>query len=541
MEHGARGQRGLVAAAGALLEAPTLDRVAAAVVAAASEALGPTRPPQVGPADCLVREDGRILPATSGLIGPRRPPCPSYPLELSSTARSSTDPFVIARSNNAPSLRVRLGNPLKWSAANKCILGSLVMLSFNVWYCFGVYYALSYPGAAPYLNQPFLAVTFRVQLGLLAWWLGLAGAALWLRRSSPESPLLVRVALHAGSVNIAVGAYITGVYTSFLTGVAAVGAAAVVLILFDRRAVIPAIASLLLLVIGTTAAEQLGVIPYAPLLTTAPFEAGHLSGWWLASFGMSTLVVFLAVIALLSYMVERWRDHEVQLAETSDQLGKANELISRYVATQVARHILSGDYETIRKRLRRKLTLFFSDIQSFTDTTETTEPEELSRVLNEYLSEMVDIADRYNATVDKLVGDAIMLFFGAPTATDDEDHALRAVRMAMEMQDHLRSLRQRWSLGGFGRPFCVRIGINSGVATVGDFGSQGRVNYTAIGREVNLTARLQVSCEPGKILLSEATWLLVREHIPCIAKGEIHLRGIARPVQAYEVITRAET
>jgi class 3 adenylate cyclase len=243
----------------------------------------------------------------------------------------------------------------------------------------------------------------------------------------------------------------------------------------------------------------------------------------------------LATAALIYFVVDRWRDREVQLAQTSDQLARATDLISRYVATQVSQQILAGNYGAVDRHDRRKLTLFFSDIKGFTEVADTIEPEDLSRILNEYLSEMTGIAERYEATVDKFVGDAIMIFFGAPMATHDRDHALRAVRMAIEMQARLAELRTKWVHEGIEEPFQVRIGINTGVASVGNFGSKGRVDYTAIGRQVNLAARLQVNCDPGKILLSHSAWSLVQDDIACIAKGEIQVKGFHQPVKVYEV------
>lgn len=148
---------------------------------------------------------------------------------------------------------------------------------------------------------------------------------------------------------------------------------------------------------------------------------------------------------------------------------------------------------------------------------------------------MTSVAERHGATIDKFVGDAIMIFFGAPDATTDQDHALRAVRMALEMQERMTELRRRWSAVGFDRPFAIRMGINTGMASVGNFGAKGRVDYTAIGRQVNLAARLQAACRPGRVLLSRPTWMLVRDQIPCVPKGEIELRGIHHPVQVYEV------
>jgi adenylate cyclase len=108
---------------------------------------------------------------------------------------------------------------------------------------------------------------------------------------------------------------------------------------------------------------------------------------------------------------------------------------------------------------------------------------------------MTAIAGRFGGTIDKFMGDAIMIFFGAPVATHDEDHALRAVRMAMAMQGRMKELQRRWEKHGIIEPFQVRMGINTGVASVGNFGAPGRMDYTAIGRQVNLAARLQVNCD----------------------------------------------
>jgi class 3 adenylate cyclase len=209
--------------------------------------------------------------------------------------------------------------------------------------------------------------------------------------------------------------------------------------------------------------------------------------------------------------------------------------VSRYIAQQVAEQIRLGNFEAIDRQFRRRLTLFFSDIEGFTAVADRVEPEELSELLNEYFAEMTAIAERFGGTIDKFMGDAIMIFFGAPTATDDRDHALRAVRMAMAMQGRMEELRRRYGQRGSVEPFQIRMGINTGVASVGTFGARGRMDYTAIGRQVNLAARLQVNCEPDRILISHATWVLVHDEIECIPKGEIHVKGIRDPVLVYEV------
>jgi class 3 adenylate cyclase len=252
--------------------------------------------------------------------------------------------------------------------------------------------------------------------------------------------------------------------------------------------------------------------------------------------GGVTLMLILFSQFLIYLVIERWRDRERTLALTSRQLAQANDVISRYVASQLAEQIRDGNYGALERHERRRLTLFFSDIQDFAATADRVEPEDLSLQLNQYLAEMTRIAESYGATIDKFVGDAIMIFFGAPAATGDRDQALRAVRMAIDMQRCLETLRERWLAGGRERPFHVRMGINTGQASVGAFGSPSRLEYTAIGRQVNLAARLQAQCAPDSILLSHSTYTLVRDDVACEPRGEIAVKGFHEPVKTYEVV-----
>ena len=224
-----------------------------------------------------------------------------------------------------------------------------------------------------------------------------------------------------------------------------------------------------------------------------------------------------------------------RLAEAHDRLEVAHGLIRRYVPEQVADAVLSATPEAVDRHERRKLTIFFSDLVGFTDLSEELEPEDLASVLHDYFTEMSTIAREHGGTVDDLVGDAILVFFGAPDFTDDRDQALRAVRMAVKMQDAMGSLNERWASAGIPETLRVRMGVNTGVATVGNFGSAERTKYTALGKQVNIAARIQSQCEPGKVLIGHTTWLLIREEIACTLKGELTLKGLHKPMAAYEV------
>src|SRR6185295_102882 len=158
---------------------------------------------------------------------------------------------------------------------------------------------------------------------------------------------------------------------------------------------------------------------------------------------------------------------------------------------------------------RKELTVFFSDIAGFTETTDRLESEDLTRLLNHYLTEMSQIALSYGATVDKYVGDAIVIFFGDPETRGVKEDALACVKMAIAMRQKMAELQDTWRDSGIANPLRCRIGINTGFCTVGNFGSEDRMDYTIIGSGVNLASRLESASAPGEILLSYETYAAV--------------------------------
>ena len=428
----------------------------------------------------------------------------------------------------------RLGDPQEWHPADKCTLAALFMLPFVVCYQLWACYYWRHPDDTAYLDRDGLLLTIRTLWILFASWLAILIVSRVLRGRAAAT-WLMHAAVQLFAIGFGFFAYLTGPYSSGYAPAVALAGATAGLIVFGQMPIVLGAGSFLGLLAATSVAERLGWIPYAPLLAAAPWRDGHLAGSWMVGFGgLSQLITFVGFV-LVAYVVQRWREREADVARMADQMARANDLISRYVAQQVAEQIRLGNYEAVDRHERRKLTVFFSDIKGFTEIADQIEAEDLSRILNEYLAEMTEVAERYGGTVDKFIGDAIMIFFGAPLATDDRDHALRAVRMAMEMQTRMVELQGKWLAEGIERPFEIRIGINSGVASVGNFGARGRMDYTAIGRQVNLAARLQVNCEAGKILLSHATWALVRDELACVPKGEIHVKGMRDAVKVYEV------
>lgn len=242
--------------------------------------------------------------------------------------------------------------------------------------------------------------------------------------------------------------------------------------------------------------------------------------------------------ALAYEMVEKSRQSlEDEVASRTGELERLTKRMQYFLSPQLVESLSKEDEDRVWAMSKRvKLTIFFSDIKGFTETTDRMEPEEMSELLNHYLTEMCTIALKHGGTIDKFIGDAIMVFFGAPVATDDKDHALRCVRMAWEMQERMKSLREEWECKGIEAPFSIRVGVNTGYATVGSFGSPERLDYTAIGGQVNLASRLETNSEPGKILISYSTNALIQDEFETESKDEIMVKGIPRPVKTFEVI-----
>ncbi|HYA40771.1 MAG TPA: adenylate/guanylate cyclase domain-containing protein, partial [Syntrophobacteraceae bacterium] len=192
----------------------------------------------------------------------------------------------------------------------------------------------------------------------------------------------------------------------------------------------------------------------------------------------------------------------------------------------------------ISRGQRKELTILFSDIKDFTAYSASYSPDRIRGFLNEYFETMVEVVFNYKGTVDKYIGDGLMVFFGDPEPAPD--HALRSVRAAIEMQKKARELSAKWA-GEGGFPLHVRIGINTGEVVVGNMGSSRRLSYTVLGSAVNLAKRLESSAPVGGILISQSTCDLISPFVSTRLFGEIQVKGLQAPVRTYEVIDSTET
>jgi adenylate cyclase len=224
------------------------------------------------------------------------------------------------------------------------------------------------------------------------------------------------------------------------------------------------------------------------------------------------------------------------IAQKNKELETLSTKLSKYLSPQIYNSIFTGAQRVEIASSRKKLTIFFSDVVNFTETTDKLESEELTNLVNHYLTEMSRIALDFGATIDKYIGDAIMVFFGDPESKGIKEDAVACVRMAIAMLRRMRELRSEWEELGAERPFQLRIGINTGYCTVGNFGSADRMDYTIIGNMVNMTARLQTNAEVDGILIGHETYSLVKDIVATEERIPIKVKGFAEPIRCYKIL-----
>ena len=230
---------------------------------------------------------------------------------------------------------------------------------------------------------------------------------------------------------------------------------------------------------------------------------------------------------------ERQKDIVQKQKEDTEKLSVK---LGKYLPPQIHKALFSGQFDTGIATKRKKLTIFFSDIKNFTSSSEGLQPEDLTRYLNEYFSEMTEIALTYGATIDKYIGDAMMVFFGDPESNGEREDARACVNMALKMQSKLKKLQIKWKNEGFYEPFQIRMGINTGYCNVGNFGSEQRLTYTIIGGEVNIAQRLEAAAPSDGILMSYEVYAHAQDIVEVEEMSSITMKGINREIKVFSVI-----
>jgi adenylate cyclase len=224
---------------------------------------------------------------------------------------------------------------------------------------------------------------------------------------------------------------------------------------------------------------------------------------------------------------------EERVAEQLAQIERIGRL-QRFLAPQVAQMIASSDMsDSLLASHRREVTVLFCDLRGFTAFTEASEPEEVMGVLREYHENLGELIFRYEGTLERFLGDGIMIVFNDPIPCDD--HTERAVRLALDMRERVDDLAKQWARVGHVLGF--GIGIASGYATLGQVGFEHRREYTAIGSVINLASRLCDEAKAGQIVISQRAFSAVEQSVGASHIGQLSLKGFNRPIDAYEVVS----
>jgi len=225
------------------------------------------------------------------------------------------------------------------------------------------------------------------------------------------------------------------------------------------------------------------------------------------------------------------RTLEEKVKKQVEEIQKTSRL-KRYVSPRIAESIISNGSDKYLTTARKLLTVCFADLKGFTSASENMEPEDTVNLLNEFFTEMTSIIFKYGGTLDKFIGDGILVFFGDPIYYTD--HNERSVRMAIDMRERVQSLRNHWLGKGCNIDICM--GINTGYVTVGNFGSVAQMNYTVIGHQVNIAHRLQLEAKAGQILTTKQALTGLQHIIAAEEIKNVRLKGINKPMDVYNVI-----
>jgi adenylate cyclase len=291
----------------------------------------------------------------------------------------------------------------------------------------------------------------------------------------------------------------------------------------------------MLLIIGAGALLGLGMWPARVWLGIALFIGVSAAWCWVAFQAANTNLMLPLVPVLAAFSGATLVLLGLEAALMKKDRSRVVSVLGRYIARPVLQRLVDTDKSAPASTERRELTIFFSDIRGFTAWTERAEPDEVAARLNEYFAAMTPLVEKHGGTLDKFIGDCVMVFFGAPAA--DEKHALHAVQMALDMQQEMARLNESWRKRGYD-PLHIGIGIHTGFVTVGSFGSAEFLDYTVIGRAVNLAARIESQAEGGKVLISARTHSLVRDEVKTQPHPDLVLKGIPDPQVVWEAVNR---
>jgi class 3 adenylate cyclase len=422
----------------------------------------------------------------------------------------------------------RVGNPLEWSTVNKCLLIICFWLLTALTATLLAHHFISHPEKVPFFDTVFMKQLLPFGWGSGVAWSILLVAGLLLRHRRSENRAFVYVTVFLWWSQEAIFAVCAGPLTTPVAMVL-LGQGFVAFLLFEIPVALAGLSFAFLLVVGTTIASYNELFPYAPLMA-APFAAGEsFADSWIYWVGPVYLIAYLVFLSLSVYTIIRWRDREAKLADLTTMLKK---MFGRYLSTEVMNSLIENPSALELGGEKRKVTVMMTDLRGFTAIAERLEPEKVVQMLNLYFEVMVEVILKYNGTINEIIGDALLIIFGAPQGMPDRTQ--RAIACAIDMQNAMARINEK-NLSKALPELEMGIGLNETEVIVGNIGSSKRSKYAVVGSGVNMTSRIESYTVGGQILISESARKQAGEILRIDSQWDVFPKGSKTPLRVYEV------
>jgi Adenylate and Guanylate cyclase catalytic domain len=314
-------------------------------------------------------------------------------------------------------------NPLEWSTVDRgllvvalfCFVGGLTNLFLSL--TAAIYFDL-----LPYVNWSVTHSYYNINRIFGLPWAILLLIGWWLRSRAPKSRAFAHTVVQYNAVCMAGECYLFGVATHPGAFLFSMAIGILNFLLFGPAVAVPWMMTFTLLIIGSTVAIWLGWIPYTPIYLSSPYIDGKIDSIHLLFVIFLVLMIFLLMLSLIAYIFARWRDREVKVVEMTALLKK---MFGRYLSTEVMNSFIEKPSTLELGGERRSVTIMMTDLRGFTALSEPLEPERVVQMINTYFEIMVDVVLKYNGTINEIIGDALLVVFGAPQAMPDR--AQRAI------------------------------------------------------------------------------------------------------------------
>ena len=424
----------------------------------------------------------------------------------------------------------RIGNPLEWTYVNKVILILIVQLivygSFAIW----SWIAMQHPEVLPwYILKSAIFKLVIQQLILCLLYVVMMIVAIWFREKNQDSRLLAYALAIVISAHGSLFAATIGYATNPLTYLSIFLHGFMGLLLFDITFSLLAITTWIVSLGIHFFGGQLGLIRYAPIISDAPFIDGEIDLLWLLwNMGVGAFVTAFMLI-LCAYVLKRWKAREAQVNELSELMKK---MFGRYLSTEVMSSLIKDPSLLELGGERKEVTIMMTDLRGFTALSERLKPEQVVQMLNSYFEVMVETVLKYKGTINEIIGDALLVIFGAPQ--EMKDQAERAIACSIEMQNAMTKVNKENRSQNL-PDLEMGIGINKAEVIVGNIGSSKRSKYTVVGSGVNMASRIESYTVGGQILISDSVFKEAGTKLRIDGEQEVYPKGSETPLKIYEV------